>query len=116
MRRRLNRDGENTLAEWLKHYKPLEPTRRLIAEALEAYAEDENQLRFHAEIDPSNRASSSSQLKRRCGCGSCRLAGSSSLSFASSASKADDLTEGMIYEPVRDYLGWTLELRPPPAS
>jgi hypothetical protein len=54
MRRRLDRDGEKRLAEWLEHYKPLEPTRRLIAEALEAYAEDENQLRFHVEIDPSN--------------------------------------------------------------
>jgi hypothetical protein len=54
MRRRLDRDGEKTLAEWLEHYKPLEATRHCIAEALEAYAEDENQLRFHVEIDPSN--------------------------------------------------------------
>jgi hypothetical protein len=54
MRRRLDRDGEKRLADWLEHYKPLGQTRRLIAEALEAYAEDENQIRFHTEIDPSN--------------------------------------------------------------
>jgi hypothetical protein len=54
MRRRLDRDGEKRLAEWLEHYKPLEPTRLLIVEALDAYAEDEDQIRFHAEIDPSN--------------------------------------------------------------
>ncbi len=54
MRRRLDRDGEKILADWLDHYKPLERTRRLIAEALDAYSEDENQLRFHAGIDPSN--------------------------------------------------------------
>jgi len=54
MRRRLDRDGGKVLADWLDHYKPLEQTRRLITEALDAYSKDENQLRFHAQIDPSN--------------------------------------------------------------
>ncbi len=54
MRRRLDRDGEKVLADWLDHYKPLEETRHLIAEAILAFAEDEDQIRFYAREDPSN--------------------------------------------------------------
>jgi hypothetical protein len=54
MRRRLDADGEMVLARWLDHYQPDKETRRLIAEALDAYSEDGNQIRFHAEEDFSN--------------------------------------------------------------
>jgi hypothetical protein len=54
MRRRLDRDGEKVLAGWLDHYKPPDETRRLIAEAISAFSEDENQIRFYAQDDLSN--------------------------------------------------------------
>jgi hypothetical protein len=56
MRRRLDRDGEMVLARWLDHYEPDKETRSLIAEALEAYADDQGQIRFYSEPDSSNRS------------------------------------------------------------
>jgi hypothetical protein len=54
MRRRLDRDGEMVLARWLDHYRPDKETRHLIAEVLEAYADDQAQLRFYVGADISN--------------------------------------------------------------
>jgi hypothetical protein len=54
MRRRLDRNGERVLAEWLDHYKPLGETRSLIAEAIRAFATDENQIRYCSYSDISN--------------------------------------------------------------
>jgi hypothetical protein len=54
MGRRLNRDGQAVLAQWLDHYQPDKDTRRLIGEAIEAYAGDPAQLRFHMMADESN--------------------------------------------------------------
>lgn len=56
MRRRLDRNGETRLAEWLGHYKPDDETRRLITEVciLSEYAASEVQLRFYAITDFSN--------------------------------------------------------------
>lgn len=54
MRRRLDRDGELVLARWLDHYQPDTETRRLIAEAIDAYAANQAQIRFFADTDSSN--------------------------------------------------------------
>lgn len=54
MRRRLDRDGEKVLAEWLDYYQPADETRRAIAAAIRAFSEDENQTRFYAQDDLSN--------------------------------------------------------------
>jgi hypothetical protein len=54
MRRQLDRNGERVLTEWLDHYKPLGETRNLIAEAIRAFATDENQIRFYSYSDISN--------------------------------------------------------------
>jgi hypothetical protein len=54
MRRRLDRDGEQVLARWIDHYQPDKETRRLIAEAIDAYADDQAQIRFFADPDISN--------------------------------------------------------------
>jgi hypothetical protein len=54
MRRQLDRDGELVLAWWLDHYQPDTETRRLIAEAIDAYADDQAQIRFFADQDTSN--------------------------------------------------------------
>ena len=54
MRRRLDEDGEAVLAAWLDRYQPDKETRRLIAEALDAYAGDDRQIRFYSATDISN--------------------------------------------------------------
>ena len=54
MKRRLDRNGERVLAEWLDHYKPLGETRSLIAEAILEFAADINQIRFYSSSDISN--------------------------------------------------------------
>jgi hypothetical protein len=54
MRRRLDEGGEAILAAWLDHYQPDKETRRLITEALEAYADDDRQIRFYSQADISN--------------------------------------------------------------
>jgi len=54
MRRQLDHDGEQVLKQWLDHYQPDTETRRLIAEAIDAYADDQAQIRFFADQDISN--------------------------------------------------------------
>jgi hypothetical protein len=56
MRRRLDQDGEAKLAEWIAHWDPDTKTRRLIAEALEAYAGNPGQIRFYSAPDLSDRS------------------------------------------------------------
>ena len=54
MRRQLDSDGEQVLTEWLDHYKPLDETRRLIAEAIRAFSKDVHQIRFYVQDDISS--------------------------------------------------------------
>jgi hypothetical protein len=54
MRWRLDRDGEMVLARWVDHYRPDKETRRLIAEALDWYSDDERQPGLKVMDDFSN--------------------------------------------------------------
>jgi hypothetical protein len=54
MGRQLDRKGETVLADWTAHYRPDQQTRRLIAEAIKAYAASAVQTTFYMIEDNTN--------------------------------------------------------------